>query len=86
MLTPGEDIRRVAEEMAAGAEHQVDEIIKDISEDAVEVVDTKTEDVADLEKIAGESPVIRYVNFLIAAAVRKMPATFTSSRATAGCE
>ena len=48
---------------------QVDEIIKDIAEDAVEVVDRKTEEVADLEKIAGESPVIRYVNYLISTAV-----------------
>jgi len=71
VLTPNEDIRKVAEDMSASSAQQVDEIIKDISEDAVEVVDTKTEDVADLEKIAGESPVIRYVNYLIAAAVKE---------------
>jgi len=69
VVTPGQDIRAVAEELSAGMEQQVEEIIKDISEDAVEVVDSKSEEVADLEKIAGESPVIRYVNFLIAAAV-----------------
>lgn len=71
VLTPSSDIEKVAEDNSASSEQQVDEIIKDISEDAVEVVDTKAEEVADLEKIAGESPVIRYVNFLIAAAVKE---------------
>ena len=70
VVTPRQDIAKVAEEMSASSEQQVDDIIKDISEDAVEVVDTKSEEVADLERIAGESPVIRYVNFVIAAAVK----------------
>jgi len=70
VVTPREDIDKVAEEMSAHSEQQVNDIIKDISEDVVEVVDTKSEEVADLERIAGESPVIRYVNFLIAAAVK----------------
>ncbi|MDY7010694.1 MAG: GspE/PulE family protein, partial [Planctomycetota bacterium] len=48
----------------------VDEIIQGINEDDVEVVDTKTDEVTDLEKIASESPVIRYVNFLITKAVQ----------------
>ncbi|MFW6065959.1 MAG: GspE/PulE family protein, partial [Planctomycetota bacterium] len=46
-------------------------IIQDINEDDVEVVDDEEEDVTDLEKIAGESPVIRYVNYLIASAVKE---------------
>jgi len=71
VVTPEDDIRQAAEELSAQPEQQVDEIIKDISEDAVEVVDDKDEDVTDLERIAGESPVIRYVNFLIAAAVKE---------------
>ena len=71
VVTPGEDIERAMEELSVSIEQQVDEIIKDISEDAVEVVDDKIDDVADLEKIAGESPVIRYVNFLISAATKE---------------
>ena len=47
----------------------VDDIIKDIEEDDVEVVQVKDEDV-DLEKQAGESPVIRFVNYLIYDAVK----------------
>ncbi len=50
----------------------VDDIIKDIQEDDVEVVahdDDKLD--LDLEKQAGESPVIRFVNYLIYDAVRQ---------------
>ena len=70
-VAPPGDTLKVIEELSIGPEQQVDEIIKGISDDAVEVVDAKTEEVADLEKIAGESPVIRYVNYLIASAVRE---------------
>ncbi|MEX2216435.1 MAG: GspE/PulE family protein [Phycisphaeraceae bacterium] len=48
----------------------VDEIIAGVEEDDVEVVNTKEEEV-DLEKMAGESPVIRLVNFVIADAVKQ---------------
>ena len=71
VVTPPQDTLRVIEELSTGPQQQVDDIIKDIAEDAVEVMDSKTEEVADLEKIAGESPVIRYVNFLIASAVKE---------------
>ncbi len=71
VVTPGKDIQQAVEEISTSPEQQVDEIIQNITEDAVEVVDDKTDDVADLERIAGESPVIRYVNFLISAATRE---------------
>jgi len=70
VVVPPGDIEKVAEELSSSPTLQVDEIIKDITEDAVEVVaEEQVEAVTDLEKSAGESPVIRYVNFLIAAAV-----------------
>jgi type IV pilus assembly protein PilB len=71
VVTPPGDILKVIEELSAAPGQQVEDIIKDIAEDSVEVVDKKSEDVADLEKIAGESPVIRYANFLISSAVRE---------------
>jgi len=71
VVIPHTDILRLIEELTAAPQQQVDEIIKDIAEDAVEVVDEKNEEVTDLERIAGESPVIRYVNFLITSAVRE---------------
>ena len=52
------------------AEVDIDEIIGGIEEDDVEVVETKDEEV-DLEKMAGESPVIRFVNYLIFNAVKE---------------
>ncbi|MCC6683114.1 MAG: Flp pilus assembly complex ATPase component TadA [Phycisphaeraceae bacterium] len=49
---------------------EVDDIIADIHEDDVEVVESKEEDL-DLERMAGESPVIRFVNYLIFNAVKE---------------
>jgi type IV pilus assembly protein PilB len=70
-VAPPGDILRAIEELSADPTEQVDEIIKDIAEDDVEVVDKKSDEVADLEMAAGESPVIRYVNFVISSAVRE---------------
>jgi len=70
VVVPPVDILKVIEEKSVSTTQQVDDIIKDITEDDVEVVNTEDEEVANLEQEAGESPVIRYVNFLIASAVR----------------
>ena len=71
VVTPPEDIHQAIEQLSATATDKVDEIIKDIAEDDVEVLETESDDVTDLEQIAGESPVIRYVNFLISSAVQE---------------
>ena len=72
VVVPASDILRVVEELSTPASQKVDEIIKGIEEDVVEVVHKQEKEVAgDLEKIAGESPVIRYVNFVITMAVRE---------------
>ena len=65
------DVQRVVDELAPDDNPQIDDIIKDIDDDDVEVVESATEEVTDLEKMAGESPVIRYVNYLITNAVRE---------------
>ncbi|MEX0776595.1 MAG: GspE/PulE family protein [Phycisphaeraceae bacterium] len=49
---------------------QVDEIIANIQDDDVELLQTKEENL-DLERMAGESPVIRFVNYLIFNAVKE---------------
>ncbi len=51
-------------------ESTVDDIIAGIEDDDVELVENKEEDL-DLEKMAGESPVIRFVNYLIFNAVKE---------------
>ncbi len=67
------DIARLVEQLTAGDDGtSVEDIIKDMAEDDVTVVpETKTQDVNDLEKAGNESPVIRFVNFLISDAVRQ---------------
>ena len=70
-VTPSSDIQRVMDELSGGQGPGVEEIMQDIQDDDVEVVETKSDVVADLEKIAGESPVIRYVNFLVVNAAKE---------------
>ena len=65
------DILRAAEDLDPGQTPQIDDIIKDIGDDTVEVVASEVEDVTNLEKQAGESPVIRYVNYVITNAVKE---------------
>ena len=71
VLVTAADIRATIEAITDEdvADVAVDDIIKDIEEDDVELVEAEEEDV-DLEKQAGESPVIRFVNYLIYDAVR----------------
>ena len=70
VLTRAQDITQVVEDLSVSPLVDVEDIIEGINEDDVEVVNTAAEEVTDLEKIAGESPVIRYVNFLITRAVQ----------------
>lgn len=50
-------------------DYNLDEIINDMTE--VEVVQDQEEDSEDLESMAGQSPVIKFVNYLISNAVRE---------------
>src|SRR4051794_17275037 len=73
VVTTPADITRVVELMTQGtSDIKVDEIIKDMNEDDVQVVkDVATEDTTDLEKAGNESPVIRFVNYLIFDAIKQ---------------
>ncbi len=73
IVTLASDINRVVEQIAAGdTDIRVDEIIKDMAEDDVQVVkETEIDDVTDLEKAGSESPVIRFVNYVIFDAVKQ---------------
>src|SRR3954469_4177010 len=73
VVTTPADITRVVELMTQGtSDIKVDEIIKDMSDDDVQVVkDVATEDTTDLEKAGNESPVIRFVNYLIFDAIKQ---------------
>ncbi len=72
VVTPGADINRLVEQIQTGqSDIQVDEIIKDMAEDDVQVVREVTDDIADLEKAGSESPIIRFVNYLIADGIKQ---------------
>jgi type IV pilus assembly protein PilB len=53
----------------AAVNYSIDDIISDMTE--VEVVQDEEDDGDDLEKMAGQSPVIKFVNYLISNAVRE---------------
>jgi type IV pilus assembly protein PilB len=67
VVSPPADILKLLEVMKTegASDVQVDEIIKDMTDDDVQVVKDIQDDVTDLEKIGSESPVIRFVNYLI---------------------
>jgi len=71
-VTTASEITRSIDELTAGAEDfHLDDLIQDIADDAVEVVAEDDEETTDLAKVAGESPVVRLVNYLICNAVKE---------------
>ncbi|MBN1845058.1 MAG: type II secretion system ATPase GspE [Sedimentisphaerales bacterium] len=71
-VCPTEDIKNILAMMQeTTADFAVDDLIKNIEEDDVEVVDTQEDDISDLERVAGESPIIKFVNYLVFNAVKE---------------
>ena len=66
-----EDVTAICDSFHGGeaAECNLEDIISDMTE--VEVVQDQEENSEDLEKMAGQSPVIKFVNYLISNAVRE---------------
>ena len=65
-----EDIDKVHEALVdENTDYDLDDIINDMSE--VEVVQEQLDETGDLEEQAGQSPVIKFVNYLISNAVRE---------------
>jgi len=65
-----EDINKVCDAFDEGkVDYCLDDIISDMAD--VEVVQDRQEDSEDLEKMAGQSPVIKFVNYLISNAVNE---------------
>ncbi len=72
IVTPS-DLRAALEFYGAAEDEvreDVEDILSDIDEDDVQVQESSDEEV-DLEKQAGESPVIRYVNYILQTAVKE---------------
>lgn len=72
VLVTADDVRAALEVVGGPKEEQVDlsEILSDVAEADVEVERRGQEEV-NLEQLAGESPVIRYVNYIINTAVKE---------------
>ncbi len=65
-----EDIDKVCETFSSEQiDYDIDDIINDMTD--VEVVQDQQEESDDLEKMAGQSPIIKFVNYLISNAVRE---------------
>jgi type IV pilus assembly protein PilB len=65
-----EDINSVLELLnIEGIEYNLDDIISDMTD--VEIVHDEQEESQDLEKMAGQSPVIKFVNYVLSNAVRE---------------
>jgi type IV pilus assembly protein PilB len=71
VTTPAEITKVLDELLGTYDDFVLDDLIHDIADDAVEVLDDETEEMGDLAKVAGESPVIRLVNYLICNAVKE---------------
>lgn len=70
LVCPADDIAAICEPFREDtADYNLDDIISDMTE--VEVVQDQEDDSEDLEKMAGQSPVIKFVNYLISNAVRE---------------
>ncbi len=64
------DINRVVEQITNGtSDVHIDDILKEMGEEDLQVVKETKDDVADLEKSGQEAPVIKFVNYLIHHAV-----------------
>ena len=71
-VTTVAEITKATEELPTGLEDfQLDDLIRDIADDSVEVVTESEEEVSDLARVAGESPVVRLANYLICNAVKE---------------
>jgi type IV pilus assembly protein PilB len=71
VVTPA-DINRIAEQITTDAVNvEVDKIIKDVADDDIQIIETAKDDVTDLAKIGSESPIIRFVNYVIFDAIKQ---------------
>jgi len=65
------DVNKIVEGMTNGNADQVDEIIKDMKEEDLQVIKEVSDNVADLEKAGSDAPVIRFVNYVIHDAIKQ---------------
>ncbi len=67
----GKDIRRMLTTLPNSKVFVIDDIIEDSESSDVTLIEDAIEDIGDVEEVAGQSPVIRLVNFVIFNAVKE---------------
>ncbi|MFN3151630.1 GspE/PulE family protein [Bremerella sp.] len=65
------DIRRMISQLPDSRVFVIDDIIEDNNETEVTLIEDAIEDIGDVEEIAGQSPVIRLVNYIVYNAVKE---------------
>jgi type IV pilus assembly protein PilB len=71
-VTTTAEVTKASDELLGTSEEfQLDDLIRDIADDAVEIVAADEDEVPDLAKVSGESPVVRLANYLICNAVKE---------------
>lgn len=71
VVATSKDIRRILTNLPNSKVFVIDDIIEDSDDADVTLIEEAIEDIGDLEEIAGQSPVIRLVNFIIYNAVKE---------------
>ena len=71
-LTPSSDIKTVVSSMSeANTDYNIDKIIRNIHEYRIEIVDNTEEEVPYIEQAASESPIIKFVNYIIVRGIKE---------------
>jgi type IV pilus assembly protein PilB len=71
VVATSKDIRRILTNLPNSKVFVIDDIIEDADSADVTLIEHAVEDIGDLEEVAGQSPVIRLVNFIIYNAVKE---------------
>lgn len=71
VVATAKDIRRMITSLPNSKVFVIDDIIEDTKDGEVQLIEEAVEDIGDMEETAGQSPVIRLVNFVIYTAVKE---------------
>ncbi len=71
VAAPARDIRRLITNLPNSKVFVIDDIIEETQDGEVTVIEDVVEDISDIEEAAGQSPVIRLVNYIIYTAVKE---------------
>lgn len=71
VVTTAKDIRRMITTLPDSKVFVIDDIIEDSDQTEVTLIEDAIDDIGDIEEVAGQSPIIRLVNYVIYTAVKE---------------